>query len=278
MRKSMEFKIEKILTHNILLATNEKKDYMLVGKGIGFQKKPGAYLQEENVESFYVINNTKNLNDYVSIVLETPETILLTTEQAISLAERRLNTKFDESLHISLLDHLNFAVFRLNNNIKVGSFLTDEYFLLYPQFYSIAQEMVNLINRELNIVLPNTEVGAIILHLHAALNNEQVSNTALYAQIIDFSLSFIQDKFSSTFSNNVFKVRLITHLRFALKRSEDRVSVRNPMIDIIEEQYDEYFKVAQELSDQIADKFSIQLTRDEIGYITLHIYNMDNSK
>lgn len=274
----MEFIIEKILTHNIILARYESKDYMLVGKGIGFKKKPGTLIQEQDVENFYVISNLKNVNEYVNIVLETPESLLLTTEQAIRLAEKRLNKKFDESLHISLLDHLNFAVFRMNNNINVGSFLTDEYFLLYPQFYSIAEEMVELINKELNIELPRTELGAIILHLHAAINNEKVSNTAFYAQVINFALSFIQEKFSSTFSNNVFRTRLITHLRFALKRSEDSVSVENPMIDIIEDQYDEYFKVATELADKINEKFSIQLNRDEIGYITLHIYNMDKSK
>lgn len=270
-----EFQVVKVLTHNILLALNQGKEYILIGKGIGFQIKSGMFVKEEQTSNYYIIQDSQKLSDYEKMVLDTPDRIIFATERAILLAEKELNTKFDEGIHLSLLDHIRFAVYRLEHEIKVGSFLTEEYHFMYADLYTVATKMINTINEMLDIILPSSEVGAIILHLHAALNKEKVSQTAIYAQIIEYSLFFLQERSEFEIANNhLAKARFITHLKFSLKRSEDKKELDNPLASVIQEKYPDIYQMAQELSDAIAERFSIQFSKSEISYIALHLYHL----
>ncbi len=269
------FKVLKILTHNILLGENQGKEYMLIGKGIGFQKKPGMLVNEEQTSNYYIIQDAKKISDYEKVVLNTPEQTLLATEKAILYAEEKLKVKFDESIHLSLLDHINFAIYRLEHQLQVGSFLTEEYYLMYTDLYELAVEMVKMINQMIGVSLPSSEVGAIILHLHAAINQEKVSQTAANAQIIEHSLDFIQERLGVEFTGNqLAKARLITHLKFALKRSKDQKNLENPLAEVIKEKYPALYQVAKELANMIASTFSIAFSESEISYIALHLYNL----
>ncbi|AMC93203.1 transcriptional antiterminator [Erysipelothrix larvae] len=270
-----EFKIRKVLTHNIILGSDGDNEYILIGKGIGFQKKTDDVILEANISSYYVIHDRSKLTDYEMIVLNTDDSVLLVTEKALGYAEVKLNQSFDGGIHISLLDHINFALYRLKNNIEVGSFFTEEYYLMYQDLYDIASEMVLMINEALDVRLPNTEIGSIILHLHAALNKEKVSTSALYAQIISFSLGYIQNNLPLEIpSDSIARTRLITHLKFALKRTEQNKTIDNPLSDVIREKYFEIYHLSMILSQEIESRFQVKLPESEIGYIALHIYNL----
>lgn len=270
-----KFQIIKILTHNILLATYESNEYILIGKGIGFQKKPGMLVEAQQVSNYYIIQDMKKLSVYEKMVLETPDDVLLATENAILLAENELHQKFDESIHLSLLDHIRFALYRMENNLQVGSFLTDEYYLMYPELYQISEKMAVMINQLMKVTLPTSEIGAIILHLHAALNQEKVSQTAINAQVITFALDFIQENsFLKLAENDLAKARLITHLKFALKRSADQKMHENPLVSVIEKEYPAVYQLSKTLAQEIDNRFAIRLSNSEVGYVALHLYNL----
>lgn len=269
------FIINKILNHNIIMGRRSGNEYILIGKGIGFKRRPGDSILESEVATYYLIQDDTKMSDYEKIVLQTPDSVLLITEQAIRYAEEKLNHRFDQSIHISLLDHINFAIYRLNNKINVGSFLSEEYYLMYSELYDVAHEMVNIINDGIEMELPHSEVGSIILHLHAALRNEKLSKTALYAEVISYALSYIQAALpNGIVENSIARARLITHLKFALKRTESELSVDNPLADVIRKQYPEVYLIAKGLSKSIYDTFGIKLSESEVGYIALHVYNL----
>lgn len=273
------FEVVKVLNHNILLGTNQGKEYILMGKGIGFQIKPGMFVTEEKTSNYYIIQDSQKLSDYEKMILDTPELILLATEKAIILAEEQLATKFDETLHLSLLDHIRFAVYRFEHQIKVGSFLTEEYYFMYAKLYEIATQMIQQINEIIDLTLPDSEIGAIILHLHAALNKEKVSQTAIYAQVIEFSLKYLQEKLGEEIANNhLAKARLITHLKFALKRSESKKELENPLAEVIKKQYPGIYQIAEQLAKEIQSRFMIQFSPSEMSYIALHLYHLQGEE
>ena len=43
------FEVLKVLNHNVLLGVNQGKEYILTGKGIGFQMKPGFFVFMANI-------------------------------------------------------------------------------------------------------------------------------------------------------------------------------------------------------------------------------------
>lgn len=153
--------------------------------------------------------------------------------------------------------------------------MTEEYYLMYFDLYDVANGMVKIINDDLNIILPQYEVCAIILHLHATIHNESVSKVALYTQIIDHSLKFIYKHLDGQLSeNSIAKERLITHLKFALKRMEKNQTLENPFMYVIKEKYEKVYNVAKMLSMDLDDKFHITLLEFEVGYIAVHIYSL----
>lgn len=270
-----QYTITKVLTHNIVFATKGVTDFILIGKGIGFQQKPGNLIDGIKVSSFYIVHDIEKVSQYESIVLSTPEDVVFATEEAIQFAESQLDHVFNESVHISLLDHINFSIYRMKNNLKVGSFLTDEYYLLYPELYKVSKKMVTIINENLYINLPDSEIGAIILHLHAGIHEEEMSNTMLYTEIIDYALKFIENKLPNINNqNSLNKARLITHLKFALKRHEQRQGVENLLSDTIKDKFPSSFKIAEELFDELYKLYAIKFSEAEIAYIALHIENL----
>ncbi len=273
-----QFKVVRAFTHNIVFAQLDKYDYILIGKGIGFDAKSKSIIDESSVTSFYRIQDLDKMSQYEKIVMNTDDQVLLVTEAAIAYAEKTLNYKFDESIHISLLDHINFAIYRYHNRVKMSNFFTEEYYLMYSELYDISKHMVEMINEELDVELPHSEVGSVILHLHAAMHQGKVSNSAFYAQVITASVAFINDRIPEEYTqNSVGKARLITHLKFAFKRSEDNVTLTNPLIDILRERYCEAYKISEDLALMLDQEFNIQLPESEIGYIALHIYNLQHS-
>lgn len=270
-----KYTITKVLNHNIVFATHETTDYILIGKGIGFQKKPGHLVIGGDVSSSYIVYDIEKVTQYENVVLSTQEDVVFSTEKAIQYAESELDHVFKESIHISLLDHINFSIYRMNNNLHVGSFLTKEYYLLYPKLYEISKAMVNIINDSLDVNLPESEIGAIILHLHAAIHEEEMSTLVLYTEIIDFSLNFIEERLVTINPNNeINKARLITHLKFALKRHELNQNLQNLMVDTIKEKYPTSFKIAKDLFNKLKALYAINFDDSEIAYIAMHIENL----
>lgn len=49
-------KIEKIINNNIIMSFDEnQKEVIAVGRGLGYQKKSGDTISENNIEKLYVI-------------------------------------------------------------------------------------------------------------------------------------------------------------------------------------------------------------------------------
>lgn len=272
------FNTIRAFTHNIVLSEYEGKEYILIGKGIGFNIKADDIIHESQCNSFYHIQDVNKLSKYEQMILNTDEKVLLITEQAISLAEEKLDYKFGETLHMSLLDHINFAIYRYENRLEVDHFMSDEYYLMYSDLYDIAQKMVALINAALDINLPHSEVGSIILHLHAGLRQGNVSTSAYYSMIITRALGYLSEREGKEIlDNSLARARLITHLKFALKRTGDGVNLNNPLIEIFKDKYQDYFTLASDLAIVLKEEFDIDLPESEIGYIALHIYNLKHS-
>ena len=51
--------IEKILNNNVVQALDNNVEYIVMGKGLGFQKKVGDFVDKEKIEKTFVLENTE---------------------------------------------------------------------------------------------------------------------------------------------------------------------------------------------------------------------------
>ena len=95
-------KIKKVLNSSVVLVEDEQKsDFIILGKGIGYGKKSGENIDvNDSTYQFYipvVSDKSKQIMDLLDAI--SPE-VLEVTHQVISLAKADLHTEFQKKLYI----------------------------------------------------------------------------------------------------------------------------------------------------------------------------------
>ena len=57
--------IEKILNNNVVQALDNNVEYIVMGKGLGFQKKVGDLVDKEKIEKTFILENTEAVDGLV---------------------------------------------------------------------------------------------------------------------------------------------------------------------------------------------------------------------
>ncbi len=268
------YKINKILNHNVILVNDtENQEWILFGRGIGFSKQINDFIDNEKVENKYALFDSKKLGQYQSLIEISNEDATIMSEWIISEMKKRFGMSYNSYVHISLLDHLNFALKRIKGNIVIQNLFESELASIYKKEYEFSLEMVNKIRKELNIELPDSEAGMICLHIHSALHDEKVSNTALIMNVVSYTVRYLENKYGKV-EEGLIKNRLIIHLKFAIKRTIEKVTLCNDLNDVIKIRYSKSFEASRDLSNKIFENFYLRLDESEISYLAIHLQNI----
>lgn len=272
-----KFQVKRVLSHNVVQAFDVLKgeECILLGKGIGFGKKENDWIDPDIVERKYFIRDSKNLNKYQKLLESTDERLYFIIEEYIEKVGKTFGNGYDENLHIGLLDHMNFSIYRYRNNVTLNNIFIDEMSMMYAKEYEFAQVMLHDLNKRLDVNLPESEAGFIALHIHSSIKGEKASQTALYLKIIGECLKFVEAEFNISLEpQSIEKARLITHLKFALKRASESKPIQNIMTDSLKSAFPNTFMIASKMAKRIEEEYSIILPEGEIGYLTMHIENI----
>ena len=127
------YEIVKVLNNNTLLALKDNQEVIFLGKGIGFKKKVGELFQpDEQCQEYALVekgNGKRNIEkDIVSI---NPIFIEIASE-IIRLAKIQFD-HVDEKILLPLVDHIEFAISRLENKMEINNPFTKDIELLFPE-------------------------------------------------------------------------------------------------------------------------------------------------
>lgn len=87
----------------------------------------------------------------------------------------------------------------------------------------------------------------------------------------------ISKKVDRALNENVH-IGLIDHLYFTVKRIRENQYIENPFLVEIETLYKKEFELAEIVASRIAQNYDINLPRDEVAFITLHIHSALNDE
>ncbi|WP_058486552.1 PRD domain-containing protein [Defluviitalea phaphyphila] len=269
--------IKKVLNNNVVIANKKGEEYVLVGKAIGFNTNKGKTISENQIENIFIKQSKKNRDNFNKVLNKINNHIVGISEEIISLCEKELKVKLNESIHISLPDHINFAIIRTKEGIKIENPFYNEIQALYPLEFKLAKKALDMINTAFKINLPMDEAAFICMHIHAAVGDQNVGDTLAYTkkigEVIEFLYNLLDveiDKSSLTY------IRTITHLNFMIDRVKNKKCIKNHLLDIIKKEYYNYYNIAIKVAIKIENLFSIKIPEDELGYITLHISRIKN--
>src|SRR5579875_1019324 len=243
--------IDKVLNNNVLIAKHPSyQEVVLIGKGIGFNRKRGDYIDTDKVEKLFVLKNEREQRNYIQLMpfinSEYHEAII----SAIELIKKRTNTELNEHIHVGLTDHLMFALTRVSQGMDLKNPLLMETKALYRFEYEIAAEVVKLIKEKTGILLPEGEIGFIALHIHSAISNKTTSEVNKHSQLVRQLVQIVEEQFEIEIDKDSMDYkRLVRHLRYTIERVMRGEIVAEPekISSLLKEEYPVCYNLAWKL-------------------------------
>lgn len=272
--------VKKTFNNNAVLVSLGQNEYILIGKGIGFNKKKGSILLESNlIENVFIQVDETNKNQYEHLLETTDEKIVRIVEEIVSMAEKELGETLHVNIHFGLIDHINFALSRIREGIEIVNPFLLETRMLYKKEFAIAEKAVEILKEQMNIEIPESEIGFITFHIHGGRMGGKKSDSLSYVKAISQVVPYIEDKLELTLEENSFdSVRLVSHLRGLIERCVKNETIENLLLDKIKKDFPFEYKISENIGLLLKKNIGIVVPENEIGYIALHLYKLNHSK
>ncbi|WP_302537644.1 BglG family transcription antiterminator LicT [Clostridium saudiense] len=269
--------VEKVLNNNVVVSIDPKtkKEVILMGSGIAFNKKSGQQIDEKKIEKTFVVDDENLGNKIKKLINQIPEGIFEITDEIITHAIVELNTVLDKQIYVSLADHIAFAVKRFRSGIIIKNELLNEVRRVHKAEFKVSLWAVDYINEKLGIELPEDEAGFIALHFVNAGYRETTMKSITSTKIIKDILNIIKYNFAIELDEDDLNYdRLLTHLKYFAKRivnNNQNNSTDSDFIKMISTTYPEAYECAVKIGDYILKNNDYHVNDDEIVYLTMHI-------
>ncbi|CAG9620039.1 PRD domain-containing protein [Sutcliffiella rhizosphaerae] len=274
-------KISKLLNNNAVVVKEDDQEKIVMGLGVGFQKKKNDMVDSNKIEKVFVMEEEHD--KFQELLSTLPVEHIDVAEEIISYAEGKLPVPLSNHIHISLTDHLSFAIERLEKGYLIHNKLLNEIKALYKPEYEIGVWAKRLIKKKLGVDIPDDEVGHIALHLHTAkMGANSLQNTMQLPTLIREAIKIIEKEFAMEIDESSDNYQLLlAHVRFAIKRAEAKEpfpSMDSEMLTLFQKKFTKSFKTAQTIADFLQAEYHIHFPISEVGYITLHIQRLTENR
>ena len=157
--------IEKVINNNIISAYEKSgAEVIVMGRGIGFKKKQGEMVPADQISKIFRIKSRTLTEQFKELLANMPLERVRISDEIISHAKDHLKLKLNQSIYVTLTDHINFAIERVSQGIEPQNALLWEIKRFYPQEFQLGIYALELIHDRLGILLPEDEAGFIALH------------------------------------------------------------------------------------------------------------------
>ncbi|EHG29565.1 hypothetical protein HMPREF9478_01181 [Enterococcus saccharolyticus 30_1] len=217
-------KISKVLNNNVVITTDEKQNEIIVmGRGIAFKKKVGDDISDQTIDKVYRLENRTIASQFQELLADLPLEYLELSNQVIEYAREELSSPINDSIYISLPDHLHSAIERAKKGIVVKNVLLWDIKRFFPDEFKIGKRTIEKISERYGIELPEDEAGFIALHLvNAQTENNDQSNLYELTKTMQDIINIVKYYFKTTFDEeSVYFYRFTTHLRFFVSRMQN---------------------------------------------------------
>lgn len=274
-------RIAKVINNNVIsVLDKQNKELVIMGRGIAFQKKPGDVVDESIIEKIFKLDNKDVSEKFKTLLYDIPLEYMDVSERIISYAQEKLGKKLNESIYVSLTDHITFAIERNKKGLLISNALLWEIKRIYSDEFAIGLKALKKIEEMLGVSLPEDEAGFIAMHIVNAELNEEMPNVVNMTKLIQDILNIVKYHFKIEIdeeSLNYF--RFLTHLKFFAQRLFSEKNLESPddyLYDMVKIKYPESFVCTGKIKEFIAKTHNYTITKEEIAYLTIHIERVVN--
>ena len=268
--------IEKVINNNIISAYEKSgAEVIVMGRGIGFKKKQGEVVPADQISKIFRIKSRTLTEQFKELLANMPLERVRISDEIISHAKDHLKLKLNQSIYVTLTDHINFAIERVRQGIEPQNALLWEIKRFYPQEFQLGIYALELIQDRLGILLPEDEAGFIALHFVNAEYGTDIRDAVKFpdqmqaiVDIVEHDLGILLDESSLHYE------RFMTHIKFLIQRiyrkellsSEDR-----ELSLMMQRKYPREYQCSVKVAEYIMQATGCKLSEEEIMYLSVHI-------
>ncbi|MNO21528.1 PtsGHI operon antiterminator [compost metagenome] len=270
--------VAKVLNNNVIIADHPEYDEVVViGKGIGFNRKAGDIIPLDSVEKMFILKNQHEQDQYKQLLPEIDEKLIEIIGEIVLYIANQTESELNEHIHIALTDHLAFAIKRVEQDLLIHNPFLYETKEIYPEEYEMAKYAVDLIQRKLGVDLGEDEVGFVALHINSALTNRHVSEVREHTQLIADLIELIEQEIKITITRSSLDYsRLLTHLRFAIERIRrgEHAMEMSKLDALLQQEYPALYALAGKLTKVMEQRLKKVIYPAEVSYLTMHLHRI----
>lgn len=268
--------IDKIINNNIVSAFDDTgKEVVVMGRGIGFGKKSGYEIQEDQIEKVFRIRSQTLAEQFKELLANMPLEHARISNDIISYAESELKLRLNQSIYVTLTDHINFAIERLRMNIRLENALLWEIKRFYPQEYRLGQYAVELIEKRLGVALPEDEAGFIALHFVNAEYGTNIRDALNFPNLMQAILQIVKEELQIEFDeDSLHYERFVTHVKFLLQRiyrKELLPDEEEELAAMVQRKYKKEYFCSKKIAEYIEKETGSKISGEEMMYLAIHI-------
>jgi len=274
-------KIEKVFNNNVVSAFNEENiELVIMGKGLAFQKRPGDEIDDDKIEKVFTLKNKDMSERFKTLLYEVSLELMEVTEEVIKKAKSKLGRELNDSIYVSLTDHINFAIERNKKGLDIKNALLWEIKKLYKDEFSLGVEALDMIQEKLHVTLPEDEAGFIAMHIVNAELNEEMPNIVNITKTMQDILKIVKYHFKMDFNEESLNFfRFVTHLKFFAQRLYSKTYMEGEddfLFEAVKNKHKQAYECTEKINDYVKRQFDYELTNDEKLYLTIHIERVIN--
>lgn len=269
-------RIEKIINNNLVKAKKGDREVLVMGKGIGFQAKAGDQIPVTSIEKVYELKSSSVDRKLSELLDRIPYPYIRVTNEIIHLAQTTLGKELGEQIYLTLTDHICFALDRHKKGIHLPNALQWEIKRLYHNEFQIGLDALELVRERLDISLPEDEAGFIALHIvNAQMDRFAMEQTMEMTRMIRDIQEILRFHYGRSMDEeSIHYDRFVTHLRYFVQRLYYGAVLKDEdlsFVEMIREKYPFEYQCALKIGAYVKNEKGMDLTPDELMYLTIHI-------
>lgn len=264
-------KLESVPNHGIKVAGEEKHLRKAIIELIAKRVDTGKIL--EFFRSSMQTNENPIIDEKIGNLF--PDIDLAFIQDCIKSAEKELDSTFTDEAYSNLIMHIAIAVKRIQLGRDIVIPAEELYLLENTKEFTVAKKMAESLEEHFMIKIPIGEIGYTTVHLlgsSISIMRKNEREDWIKIEILAFDLiRAVSNRINiDLIGDKQLFDGLVEHLRPAIYRARHNITLKNPILNRIKQNYGELFEIVGENLRCIDGYAKILCNDDEIGYLTMH--------
>ena len=268
-------KVLKVINNNVLSCVDDRgREAVAMGRGLGFQLKPGMEFQESDAEKIFRMDSQEQTAKLQDLIQRVPAGLLELCSQMVDHADKVLGRRLNQSIYLTLTDHIQFAMERCRNKEHLPNALLTEVRVFYPEEFTIGCYVIDQIRQHMGLSLPVDEAASIALHIVNAEYDRTMNNTMRAAQVLHPMVEILESCGLPLNTDSLRYSELLVHLKF-LAMEAFTSDISEGTLNILPKSYldaiPEAWNCAKAICDYLCQQSGRNISGAEAAYLSLCI-------